>query len=349
MRFWMIFLCGALLASEGKPPLFPDIPCAKGVCDPDGMFWMSEVSALCWQARVEGLAFALKNDPLPNGAVANVNGKLSNVKFNFEPAFKIDIGMIFSKRGWDTEFRWTRFQTDASKTVESNGAQIIPLWVFPSADITGQFLYAKARGDWDLNFNGFDVEMGYHPFLSPALSLRFHAGLKVGSIDQKFSAHYSQGSLVGSNALVSANADLTNKTIGTGPRIGFESKWGLGKGFSLLGAFASALPLWHFRVNRTDTDQNTQSSIASGINSLSRMRFWIFRPVLEAALGLGWQTCFGCERQFPFGLDAKYELQYFAEQNMMAMLVNPGLLNQTFFPRGDLIFHGATLTFYFGF
>ncbi len=349
MQFWMIFLCGALLASEGQHRLFQDIPCSKKGCDLEGMFWMSEISALCWQARVEGLAFGLKNDPLPNGAIGNVNGKLSTVKFHFEPAFKIDVGMIFSKRGWDTEFRWTRFQTDTSTTITSNGAQIIPLWAFPSADITGQFRYGSAKGTWNLNFNGFDVEMGYHPFLSPALSLRFHAGLKVGSIDQKFSAHYSGGTVVGLNALVSANADLTNSSIGTGPRIGFESKWELGKGFSLLGTFAGALPLWHFRVNRTDTDRNTQSSIASGIDVSSRMRFWIFRPVLETALGFGWQTCFGCERKFPFGLDVKYELQYFAEQNMMSMLVNPGLLSQTFFPRGDLIFHGAALTFYFGF
>lgn len=295
------------------------------------MFWIADVSFLAWQAIEEGLEFALQNNALPTPNSLNVNGELAAPDFKWDPAFKVNLGMIFSDRAWDTEFRWTYFHSSPDRTIHGT---LIPIWAFPNA---APFTFGTARGNLELNFNSLDVETGYHPFLTPAFSLRFLAGLKIATIHQTFFVHYSNGT-----AIEYANTTLTNRAIGCGPRLGFESKWRLGKGFSFLGSIAGSLPLWHFRVTRTDHDPNI-------LQSLSRERFWTFRSILETALGFGWDTCFGCRNQYPFGVNASYELQYYSEQNMMAMLVNPGLLSQTYMPRGDLILHGATFTFHFGF
>lgn len=352
MKWFSVFFAAALFARDPCCPvgtLFPAVPCIEQPCSPCGMFWTTDVSLLVWQAREEGLNFALKNEPLPIAASVNVNGDLVGVDFKWEPAVKVDFGTAFSTRAWDTQLRWTYFHTHSSRTLHADSASLMPLWAFPNADIATQFLYGTARGTLELNFNAFDIEMGYHPFLSPALSIRFNTGLKVASINQDFTVIYSDGFNDGTAQLVTAQAALTNESIGAGPRIGFASKWRLRQGFSLLASLAGSLPLWHYRVTRTDTDRGINTGIPSTVDAFIKERFWTFRSILETSLGLGWDTCFGCRRQFPFGVAANYELQYFAEQNMMAMLVNPGISNQVFHSRGDLHLHGATLTFHFGF
>jgi len=226
----------------------------------------------------------------------------------------------------------------------------MPLWLHPSANIFTQLLYGRAHGSWQLNLNEVDVELGYCPFLSPDLSLRFIAGVKVVSIDQHFHAAYSDGFSDGANTLISANTSINNDSMGTGPRFGFDSKWRVGSGFSLLASIVGSLPLYHYRINRTDSDVGFNViDLTKTVDSFFKQAFWTFRPVLEASIGLGWDMCFGCRSQYPFGINASYEFQYLAEQNMMAMLVNPGMLPLTFEPRGDLHLHGATITFHFGY
>ena len=363
MKWFLFFLATSFFASdccssckpyegvEGK--LFSAPPYMGQPSDPCGIFYIADVSLLAWQALVGGLEFALKNDPLPIQSNTNVNGHLIRPDFSWEPAVKIDVRAVFANRAWDAAFRWTYFHSHPSRTVHAslspNTSGLYPLWAFPNDDMGAQFLYGSAKGSYELNFNGVDIEMGYHPLLSPAFSFRFITGLKVVQIEQEFHVHYSEGFNNGSEQLVSAHADLSNASIGTGPRLGFASEWQLGSGFSLLGSFTGALPLWHIRVNRNDTDQNIRASAPQTINSLFRNRFWIFCAVLETALGCGWDTYFGCNNQYPFGIHASYEFQYYSEQNMMTMLVNPGILNRSFMPRGDLALHGATFTFRFGF
>ncbi len=323
--------------------LFPAAPCIDSPCAPCGMFWTADVSLLAWQAIEEGLNFALQNEPLPIVADVNVNGHLVGIDFNWEPAARISFAAVFPSRAWDSQFRWTYFHTDSSGNAKDASTGLIPLWAFPNS--AEQTLFSKAHGSLEINLNEFDIEMGYNPFLSPALSLRFTAGLKVAEIDQTFSMKYSEGIQNQTTLIETAHAKITNNAIGAGPRIGFESKWRVGSGFSLLGTIAGSLPLWHFRVNRTDADLAASGST----ESFMKGRFWIFRAILETSLGLGWDTCFGCRCQYPFGVAANYEFQYLAEQNMMYRLVNPGLMSQVFQTRGDLHLHGATLNFHFGF
>ncbi len=344
LLFLLLFAGTSYGQCEGK--LFPATPCIDTPCDPCGMFFVADMSVLAWQAIEEGLNFALENGSAPISSNLNVDGHFIRPDFSWEGAFKINLGMLFSKRGWDEQFRWTYFHGTSSKTVEG---ELFPLWAFPAAKITSQFLYNRAKGSLELTFNGFDIETGYHPFLTPAFSLRFFAGLKVAQINQHFHILYEDGFIDGNTRLDFADAKLTNEAIGAGPRLGFDSKWHLSKGFSLLGSIAGSLPLWHYRMSRADVDQNINDGAPQIINAFSRNRFWTFRSVLETALGFGWDHCFGCKNQYPLGISASYEFQYYSEQNMMIMLVNPGLLSQTFMPRGDLVFHGANLTFHIGF
>lgn len=310
--------------AEGR--LFPTAPCHS--C---GTVWTADISFLAWQALEEGLEFTLNNTPSPLPSNINVNGKLIAPHFPWEPAFKVDLGAMFPQRAWDAQFRWTYFHTNPSRSIHGS---LIPLWAFPD---TASSTFTSARSHLVLNFNSLDIEVGYHPYLTPALSIRYLVGLKVVGVSQTYHVHYAGGTPV-----LNASTALTNNAIGAGPRLGFISQWRLGQGFSLLGAIAGSLPLWHYRMERHDHDPNLTYA-------LFRDRFWTFRSILETTIGFGWNTCLGCRGQFPLGLNLNYELQYYAEQNMMPMLVNPGVLSYGYMPRGDLMLHGATFTIHCGF
>jgi hypothetical protein len=354
MRWFLILFAASLLAEiPDCQTLFPARPCTEPPCQSKQIFWIGDVSLLAWQAREEGLDFALKNTPPQSDANVNVDGSLVGIDFDWMPAFKVTVGAAFAERAWDAQFRWTYFHTHSSRTVQAataaNSAGLLPLWAFPNADIASQFLYGKAHGALGLNLNGFDVEMGYWPYLSPSVSLRFTAGLKILSIHQHFKVKYSDGFEDEDTQLLDAKTSVDSDTVGAGPRISFDSKWRLARGFSILASLAGSLPLLQHLMTRTDSDFGIEAETAETINSFFKEGFWIFQPVLETSLGFGWDTCFGCRKNYPFGLAASYEFQYFPEQNMMPLLINPGILNQVYHQRGDLHLHGATLTFHFGF
>jgi len=322
-------------------------------CDPCSYYILFDVAVLAWQAREEGLNFALKNSPEPFTANVNVSGKMVGIDFDWEPAVKAQLSALFAKRAWDFTTRWTYFHTNTSSTSQMatapNGRGLIPLWAFPSANLAPQFVYGNAKANWDLNLHEFDIELGYEPFITPYISLRWLGGLKILSIDQDFGVRYSNGFHSGTAQLIQADTDLTNKMTGAGPRIGFDSRWRINRGFSLIARLAGSLPLWHYRITRRDRASGVLDLVNRSIDAISRERFWTFRPVLETLIGVSWETCLGCRCQYPFGISASYEFQYFAESNMFHMLVNPGLLSLNFFPKGDLHLHGATLNFHFGF
>lgn len=322
-------------------------------CEPCGYYFVFDAAFLAWQAREEGLNFAFRNEPYNLVANTNVSGDFIGIDFKWEPALKLQCGVLFQERAWDLTFRWTYFHTSISRNETtpqfSNGSSFIPIWIFPNANLAPQFTYGSVRGNWELTFHEFDIALGYEPFLSETISLRYLTGLKVLCINQDFGVHYSDGYNDGTVHLIDASADLTNRMTGTGPRFGFDSKWRLPRGFSLNALIAGSLPLWHYRVIREDLTDGIAGNVQRSTDASSRERFWAFHPVLETLLGVSWDTCLGCQNQFPFGIGINYEFQYFSEANMLHKLVNPGLMNLNFFPRGDLHLHGVSFNLYFGF
>lgn len=329
--FWITPFTSILGAPIEEGVLYSSFPCA-----PSTYAFSLDTTLLYWQAREDGLNFAFENSPNSVQANTNVDGKFTQVDFKWEPAFKLKLGAEFPKRAWDFLIQWTYFHTNTTTTKES-AQGFLPLWAFPKG--TGvQTSFQEASSHWNLNFDTFDIEMGYAPKLSPFFSLRLIAGLKMLIIDQNYDVYYQ-------NPTISEETKMTNNMVGAGSRIGFSSKWSINKGFSFITSMVGALPLWHYKVSRIDVDQNQEQTT----NSFSKGRFWTFRPVIETLIGFSWDTCLGSKCQYPFGVSARYEFQYFLESNMLEMLVNPGITSLVYLPRGDLQMQGASLNFHFGF
>ena len=328
--------------------------CIGDVCSSGRWGGSLDLSLLVWQAREDGLSFALKNNPrlTPNANLTDVNGSLRTIHFGWEPAYKINLLQLFAN-SWDFDARYTYFYTKstASEHASTNvvtGSGLLPLWVLPQSEVAAPNVFGKARGVWNLHLNTADLELGYHSFLAKNLSLRLHAGLKGISINQRFTLNYSEGINNGSVTLLPSRATLRNRCLGLGPRFGFDSTWQLKKGWSVLADGAMSLTLSVFNLKRKDFDYASGAAYYIA-ESKFHESFYAYRPNFEGQLGFMWNTCYGCRKQYSFDFKAAYEVQYFWEQNMMRQMASQPISFSAFSMRGDLHCHGLTTTFGFGF
>ncbi|MBF8263158.1 MAG: mOMP-like family protein [Parachlamydiales bacterium] len=333
-------------------------PCQKEQCFPCSFGGQVDLSFLMWQAREDGLGFAIKNNPrlvpAPNLA-ADVNGSMKTIHFSWEPAFKLNFEMDFSN-SWDFDARWTFFYTRSSasshaQTNASTGSGLLPIWVLPQSYHASPNVFGQARGIWHLHLNAADLELGYHPFFTPKLNLRLYCGLKGISVSQQFSANYSGGIDDGAVTLLPSRAAFRNRCLGLGPRFGINSEWSLKKGWSLLADGAVSMSLSVFNLSRKDFDNSVTDNGLTHYDDQSKFResFYAYRPSIEGLIGIGWSDCLGCRQQYDIHLKAAYEVQYYWDQNMMRQLTAEPISFTPFSMRGDLHLHGITTTLGFGF
>jgi len=317
-----------------------------------------EMSFLIWQGREDGLNFVQKNNPRLTPAsnlAADVNSRMKGINFAWQPAVKLNLEQSFSD-SWDFDLRWTYFNSRSKATHHASidsqtGSGLLPIWVLPQSYKASPNVFGKAHGIWNLHLNTADLELGYFPFLTKKLSLRFNAGLKGISISQRYVVQYLDGINDGAVTLRPSKAAIRNRCLGLGPRFGFNSEWRLTKGWSILADSAASLALCVFNLKRKDFDQSISSNGLTLYDEQSKFResFYAYRPNFEGMMGIGWNTCYGCRKQYSFNFKAAYEVQYYWEQNMMRQMAAEAVSFSAFSMRGDLHCHGITTTFRFGF
>lgn len=316
-----------------------------------------DLSFLVWQAHEDGLEFALKNHsrlaPSPN-LLADVNGSMKTIHFDWKPAFKCNFEMAFPNT-WDLDMQWTFFYSRSAASSHADtssitGSGLYPLWVLPQSYQATFNCFGKARGIWHVHLNTANIVLGYHPFLTPKFSLHLQCGLKGISISQQYSAQYSDGINDGSVTLLTSKAALRNRCLGLGPYFGIKAKWHLNKGWSLLANVAPSFSLCAFNIKRNDADHAiANDGTIYDEQSKFKESFYVYRPNIEGLLGFGWNDCIGCRKQFSIDFSAAYEVQYYFSQNMMRQLASEPISFSPFSMNGDLYFHGLTATFRFGY
>ncbi len=315
-----------------------------------GRCWKAFLSAdfLYWQAREDSLAVGIVNfgsfafSPL-------VGAHVLNMDFSWNPGVKVGLGLGAPQHDhWDLFFEWTHLishsSTSASALVQdaahSQGAVNTSLM---QPDF--EFLAHIARGTWKLLYNTIDGNVGRPYYSGKMLTFRPHIGLRGAWFRQTLDAAYD-------NVFVSGfpTIHLTNHTKfdswGIGPRVGVESNWMLGKGFSIYGNAAFSLLYTYFHVKETDVLYDPGLFIATVFPATSsikdKTRNSQVRSNAEGALGFGWGRYFDCNRwhiDFTLG----YEFQYWFNANKNLQFLDDAA-HGIHTSRGDLALHGATFS-----
>jgi hypothetical protein len=277
-------------------------------------------SFIYWQALEQGFYLYLLRDVDSSNPTRQ---QAVNINYTFDPGFKVGLGYNFKYDDWTTYVEYTRFHSrnSFSKTRPSWAASQAFYW-FSSNDLANQY-----RGDLKIELDILDLELSRSEYRGKKLIFSPFWGLKGGFIDQSFTFTAIFNSSFLSNTL------KTDSWL-IGPRIGFYTKWLLGKGFSFNGKAAASLNYQKFH-NMSASYQNMKIDDDSVVS-----------PIVEMILGFNWGSYFD-KNNWHFDIFAGYEIQTLWNQNMIVkeriLAANVNVDSE------QLTLHGLNLTARFDF
>lgn len=326
----------------------------------DGQGWFITFGILYWQARVGGTEYAYTDigSPTPSNAGAGVgnalpiSGRTKDMSFDWDWGLRIGLGYNFQHDNWILNGEYTWFDTNGSDSTRKNqNDSVIPLRgssriTFDPALRTPFFIFAlSAKSQFNFSYDAIDLELGRAYFISGKLSFRPHYGVKAAWFDLEQIVRYtggSPGTVPGANVpeIVGLNGNTvhiedTCHFWGVGPRVGFNTKWYLGNGFTFFGNLAGALLYGYFDVEH----EERYSAYINNSIDLDANRH-AFSPTAQMQLGLHYDTYVYNGKQH-IGIGLGFEAQYWWRQNQM-LKVDDSFNTQYERYAEDLSMHGVT-------
>ena len=330
----MLLLCmsSTLLAdqttsrpSSTPPPAYPEGVSSqpRGTITPpvapkvqNGIDLVIDAAFTWWKPQVDGMDFA------------TVNGKVKSPPENFEPGFKVGVGMDLGYDGWDAyaEYTWV-YQNWLSSSFTANsgsyGGFVAPNST--SGDLRVPVL-TSGKSSRKVQFNVLDLEFGRDFFISKQLSLRPHFGAKMARMFEKTKVTEN-----GSGTVTLADLYLRQTLSALGTRAGLDSVWRLTRNFGLYGDIA-VTALWgsfHNKANNTITEDAVSDTRYNRNVSIT------ITPVLELGVGATYMLWFNNDACLFFA-KAGWEEQIWINYNHNA-------INGTWNTLGNLTLQGLTL------
>lgn len=275
-----------------------------------------------WQALQDNMEYAIVDGRTSTA----YNGTIQNLGFDFEPGFKVALGMNFDHDNWDTrvEYTWFRGRTSSSVSAEAPES-ISSLWTEGVENIV------SASQSWKLHMDLLDWELGRGYYVGKKLTFRPFFALRGAWIRQNIDADYSVAEL--DHPLVSL--DKKSRSWAVGPRAGLYTDWLFCDGFRLFGNGAGDILFTRYTTLR---DKGVSEDTSTTINQTNLNTV---RTHLDLELGLGWGTYFDCNN-WHIDLSAGYNFQVFFNQNVFRQY-------EVLRTSGNLYLQGLTVTARFDF
>ncbi len=271
-----------------------------------------------WNVREDGLSYTASG--MSNGTSVTDRGSFKQIDWEYDLGFKAIAGYHLPHDGWDVLARYTYLRSNptSSTSSQSVNSNLIPLWNI-GANFTnfqvGDNSLRFAKGEWDLDFNTVDLELGRNFMLSRRLKMRPFIGLKGSWIDQDYKVTYTVQDVI-ADPIETYQMKNDQDTSGVGLRAGFNSAWQFSNYFSLYGNFGITA-LWNkFDIDRKDTF-NESGSTQTQINIEND--FYTIKPVIELGIGLRLDY-YLADNRYHLRLQAGWEEQYWAEFNQLFKL-----------------------------
>jgi hypothetical protein len=298
--------------NEGDCCLARSCKCAMG--------WAVEADFLYWRAENPGFTLAYEQkSSLYNPATFLDNlGSIVRLDAKWDPGFRLGAGWNTDFDRWDVFADWTWFKDHATKSHTESDATT-PVGFYPQYPVentvTASRCYKNVSGSWRLLHNAVDLELGRAFYITKALSLRPHWGLRGAWLNQKFKSIFS---LPLQATYSEYDFHGKNNYWGIGPRLGIHGQWHIAESsWSILGKASTSLLL-----GKTKAKMSTQ--YLSGDDLItereSNDNFSQLVPNLQIFLGLDWGSCLDCEKYY-LGINAGWETNiYWNQYNIPATL-----------------------------
>jgi hypothetical protein len=302
-----------------------------GICPDSCPGWIFGVDVLYWKADIPSNDYALFqtkdqvvfNRGVDTPAVNGLLGPLKNQHFNWNPGFRAELGYLFKRDLWNLKADYTYYYTEGHQHLSAPNAVIDPT-ILPTINISfpsGLSITTYAKNSNTLNYNVANLRLAKDFMIGRKLWLQFLAGATAAFIHEKM--HVKVNDFAGALALHRWSWDYK----GGGIKMGFDSRWNLGKRFNLLlGAFGSAL--YGTYVNKYNANfYYPPTDIDTPVQEVGDdMHFSVGRTIYSAQTvgGIAWnrpfcgmnlEISFQYELNTWFGLNQRYFPLYYNESN----------------------------------
>jgi len=238
-----------------------------GSCASNGYGVIFFAEPLYWRVQEDGLDYAIRGryELITEGSATTpffrlnlTKGEVVHPDVEWKWGFRVGIGYFLPYDGWDLTSKWTRFHNSASDEISQTGnpnpndlinfgngngigSYISPFWVAQLFDPPG--LVTRARARWHYKLDIIDLDLGREFFISRRLSLKPILGMRTAWVKQKFNVLYQKNNHSDPTG-PTGNAEGIERTMhvrmkndfwGIGAKVGLNTRWFLGKGFSLYG------------------------------------------------------------------------------------------------------------------
>lgn len=247
---------------------------------------------------------------VPQGSVVRFGNE-------YHPGFQIGFMVNTPMDSWNFggEYQWYRGHSNKKRDAEGTEYYISPLFVG-----TYSVPLTSLNADWHLSLDLIDLYLIRPYYSGRSLTVEPLLGLKFGSIRQK----YELNADVLDQVWDSQTVETKSRSFGVGPKLGCQSNYLMGMGFSLIGDLFTTL-----LYTRYTTLEANYTNSAGTTAFITENNYGTVRPILDAGIGLGWKGYFGMgsgdyswHKTFYMSLTAAYNFSLFFSQDMEMSIVS---------------------------
>ena len=182
---------------------------------------------LYWEARQGSLEYAQTGIETSGGGNASLpQGKVFTPEFEYDPGFRVGLGLGLGHDAWDLFVQYTWYHQNAKQTVNTHtDNSLSTLQATPNMGFSTGSPLTYADGDWKLRLNMIDLELGRDSYFSKYVALRYFIGLKAAWQNQNFDVNYKWLDTSNANAETNTHIAQTMKNFGIGLRAGLNGSW----------------------------------------------------------------------------------------------------------------------------
>lgn len=349
---------------------FPTDPC----CTPSAYSEPADIDTRCgwdtfitanfiyWDVQQDGMILAVPYVGTVSGNVQSgttapspVGAQLLKQDTDYTPGFQVGLGWAGPKDNWVmyAEYTWLHGSTTTSAVAPAPGITTLNGLAVPQNGLwltypwhngqDGNVFATSVSSTWKYKIDLIDAQISRPFYSGTRFILEPFFGLRGSLIRQQLNIttnNLNSGTGVNGPEIVTHHSF---RSIGIGPRAGFNGDWHFGYGLRFIGNTAINLLYTSFDARR--------NAPPGGIGRLPEIvtldDYNALRPNLDMSLGLGWGSYFNC-RRFHFDVAATYDFSIFWGQNMMNYLANE--IRAIGSPvGGDLFLQGLTIQTRFDF
>jgi len=247
--------------------------------------------ALVWQSHINGSYTHKFHVVTEEDGSLETHLKKKYPQADWSWGFRLGAGYTMPHDDWELSLEWTRNNMELSDHEHDNDADgtegLVP---FNPNPFSPTAFASKAEANVRIHLNYLDLMLKREFLVTKWLAVKPGLGLRSNWIRARFKAEFEGGNIADRPivGIEEIHTKFKNNFWGMGPKAELDTRWILGKGFSIVGDLAFSFLYGFFHLEQSSNKPLVTPFI--GFEDSANFRQTL--PVIDCFLGLRWDRMF---------------------------------------------------------